>query len=69
MLDLGIIHQANPGCYHFLPLGLRALNNLIRLVDVELKKINCQKIEMPTLINSKLWEKSGWFYMKVFLYY
>ncbi|EEZ98764.2 probable proline--tRNA ligase, mitochondrial [Tribolium castaneum] len=59
MLELGIIRQASPGCFHFLPLGVKSLEKLTRLVDEEMKKIGGQKIIFPTLTNAKLWEKTG----------
>ncbi|KAF2901000.1 hypothetical protein ILUMI_05184 [Ignelater luminosus] len=59
MLELGIIRQASPGSFHFLPLGLRALEKLIRLVDLEMSRIGAQKVMFPTLTNAKLWESTG----------
>lgn len=59
MLELGVIRQANPGCFHFLPLGVRALEKLTRLVDQELALIGAQKVIFPTLTHSKLWKASG----------
>lgn len=59
MLELGLIRSANPGCFHFLPLGLRSLNKLIRIVEDEMSKIGGQKVLFPGLVNSKLWRQSG----------
>lgn len=59
MLELGIIRQASPGCFHFLPLGVKSLEKLTSLVDEEMKKVGGQKIVFPTLTNAKLWEKTG----------
>lgn len=59
MLELGIIQQANPGCFHFLPLGYKSLDKLIKIVDTEMSKIGGQKVILPTLINQKLWKDSG----------
>lgn len=59
MLELGIIRQANPGCFHFLPLGLKALSKLIKIVDDEMLKIGGQRVLFPGLINTKLWKQSG----------
>ncbi|KAJ8943704.1 hypothetical protein NQ314_009677 [Rhamnusium bicolor] len=59
MLELGIIQQANPGSFHFLPLGLKSLNKLMKIVDNEMFKIGGQKIMFPSLINCKLWKSSG----------
>lgn len=70
MLDLGIIRYANAGNFHYLPLGVRALEKLKALVDNEMSKIGAQKVIFPTLTKSSLWERSGmtavwsegWFY-------
>ncbi|XP_066141936.1 probable proline--tRNA ligase, mitochondrial [Euwallacea fornicatus] len=59
MLEVGIIHQALPGCFHILPLGLKSLNKIINIVDEEMENIGCQKIILPTLVKAELWEKSG----------
>nr|CAI5855484.1 unnamed protein product [Callosobruchus analis] len=59
MLELGIIHQATPGCFHFLPLGLRALEKLVKIVDNEMLMIGGQKILFSELTNTQLWKKSG----------
>lgn len=59
MLELGIIQQANPGSFHFLPLGIKSLNKLKVIVDDEMCKIGGQKVMFPSLINTKLWKNSG----------
>lgn len=59
MLELGIIRQAIPGCFHFLPLGLKSLNKLIKIVENEMKKIGGQNILFPGLTSSSLWKESG----------
>lgn len=61
MLELGIIHQANPGCFHYLPLGVRALNKLVNIIDTEMQSIGGQKLIFPTLVKSDLWTQSGIF--------
>ncbi|KAG5873365.1 hypothetical protein JTB14_022968 [Gonioctena quinquepunctata] len=59
MLELGIIQTASPGCFHFLPLGLKSLNKLIKIVDEEMFSICGQKVLFPGLTNNKLWQSSG----------
>lgn len=59
MCELGIIRPANPGCFHFLPLGIKSLNKLIKIVDDQMFKIGGQKVLFPGLINSRLWKQSG----------
>ncbi|XP_017782213.1 PREDICTED: probable proline--tRNA ligase, mitochondrial [Nicrophorus vespilloides] len=59
MLDLGIIKQSSPGSFHYLPLAVRSLNKLTKIVDEEMANIDAQKVIFPTLTYSKLWEKTG----------
>lgn len=59
MIELGIIKQASTGCYHLLPLGMRSLEKLIKIVDNELHKIDAQKVMLPSLTNSSLWKATG----------
>lgn len=59
MLELGIIKSASTGCYHFLPLAMRSLDKLIKIVDWEMNKIGGQKVLLPTLANATLWKTTG----------
>lgn len=59
MLDLGIIRQANPGCFHYLPLGMRALQKLTNIIDNYMIKLGAQKVAMPSLTSAKLWKTTG----------
>lgn len=59
MVDMGIIKQANAGMYTLLPLGYRVLNKLMDIVDREMTNIGGQKILLPNLTSSKLWDTTG----------
>ncbi|TRY58417.1 hypothetical protein DNTS_002046 [Danionella cerebrum] len=59
MLQTGLIHPSNPGCFHYLPVSLRSMEKLIRLIDEEMHGISGQKIDMPVLCSAELWKKSG----------
>lgn len=59
MLELGLIKSASTGSYYFLPLAMRALNKLAKIVDYEMDKIGGQKVLFPTLSNAKLWKATG----------
>ena len=47
MTSYGVVRQAGPGTFHLLPLGLRAINKLERIIDTELQRVGCLKISMP----------------------
>jgi len=44
--------------YVLLPLGMRALNKLINLVDKEMSNIGAEKILLPALTSATLWKKT-----------
>ncbi|XP_066548394.1 putative proline--tRNA ligase, mitochondrial [Amia ocellicauda] len=58
MLQAGLIHPANPGCYHYLPVTVRAVEKLVRLIDQEMQGIGGQKLDMPSLCAADLWRRS-----------
>ncbi len=55
----GMIRQVARGIYEFLPLGLRTLRNVERIVRQELDAAGCQEILMPAVCPSELWQESG----------
>jgi prolyl-tRNA synthetase len=59
MLANEIIHASHPGGFHLLPLGLRAMEKLVRAVDRELQAIGAQKCAFTTLAPAGLWKKTG----------
>jgi prolyl-tRNA synthetase len=52
-----IIQEAS-GIFRLLPLGLRVLKKLIKLIEEEMDKIAIQ-IELPFIQSTELWKKSG----------
>ena len=42
-----------------LPLGVRVLEKVTRVVDAELRAVGCQKLDMPLLLPAALWRQSG----------
>ena len=61
LVDNGLIKCAHPGSYTFLPLGMRVLQKISKLIDKRLQNIDCQKILLPTLTEAKLWKQTGRF--------
>ncbi|KAI7807987.1 probable proline--tRNA ligase, mitochondrial [Triplophysa rosa] len=59
MLQTGLIHPSNPGCFYYLPVALRSMEKLVRLIDEEMHAIGGQKVDMPALCSAKLWKTSG----------
>ena len=59
MLRAGMIRQETAGIYTWLPLGLRVLRKIERIVDEELQNAGCVPLLMPTLQPTDLWKESG----------
>ncbi|HBT40751.1 MAG TPA: proline--tRNA ligase [Rhodospirillaceae bacterium] len=59
MLRAGMVRQSSAGIYSWLPLGLRVLKNITRIVEEEQDAIGCQQVLMPTIQPAELWRQSG----------
>lgn len=59
MLRTGMIHMESAGIYSWLPLGLRVLKKIEKIICEEQDKIGCHQVLMPTLQSADLWKKSG----------
>ncbi|XP_068095117.1 probable proline--tRNA ligase, mitochondrial isoform X2 [Hyperolius riggenbachi] len=59
MTRAGLIRPSSPGCFHYLPYTVRAMEKLIKVVDGAMQEIGGQKIDMTTLCPAKLWRQSG----------
>ena len=59
LIENGLVKSAGPGHFIFLPLGLRVLEKLTKVVDECMDNIGGQKILLPTLTPGNLWKKSG----------
>ena len=59
MLRAGMIRQEAAGIYAFLPLGLRVLNKICRIVREEQDRSGAVELLMPTIQSADLWRESG----------
>ena len=59
MLRAGMIRQTSAGIYAWLPLGLRVLRNIERIVREEQDRAGAQEVLMPTIQSADLWRESG----------
>ena len=59
MLRAGMIRQASAGIYSWLPLGIRVLKNVERIVREEQDATGAQEVLMPTIQSAELWKQSG----------
>lgn len=59
LVRAGMIRQVARGIYDYLPLGLRVLRRVEKIVREELDRAGCQEILMPAICPAELWKKSG----------
>jgi prolyl-tRNA synthetase len=59
MLRAGMIRQEAAGIYAFLPLGLRVLNKVCRIIREEQDRAGAIELLMPTIQSAELWRESG----------
>lgn len=59
MLRAGMIHQTTSGIYSWLPLGLKVLQNIEKIIEAGQNSMGCNRITMPTIQPAHLWEESG----------
>jgi prolyl-tRNA synthetase len=59
MLRAGLIRQTSAGIYAWLPVGLRVLKNIERIVREEQDASGAQEVLMPTIQSADLWRESG----------
>src|SRR6476659_3302234 len=59
MLRAGMMRQEAAGIYAFLPLGLRVLNKICRIVREEQDRAGAIELLMPTIQSADLWRESG----------
>jgi prolyl-tRNA synthetase len=59
MLRAGMIRQEAAGIYAFLPLGLRVLRKVCRIVREEQDRSGAIEMLMPTIQSAELWRESG----------
>lgn len=59
MLRAGMIKMHASGIYHWLPLGLKVLNNVADIVRFNMNAAGCIEMLMPCIQTSDLWRESG----------
>ncbi len=59
LIRAGYIHKEMAGVYSYLPLGMRVLKNIEKIVREEMDAIGGQEIRMATLHPSEPWKQTG----------
>ncbi|MCG2694924.1 His/Gly/Thr/Pro-type tRNA ligase C-terminal domain-containing protein [Candidatus Parcubacteria bacterium] len=58
LIRAGFVHKEMAGVYSFLPLGLRVIERIKRIIREELDKVGAQEMEMTALQTKEVWEKT-----------
>lgn len=59
LLRAGLLRKLSGGLYTFLPLGLRALHKVERIVREEMDRAGALEVLMPALQPTDIWQQSG----------
>lgn len=59
MLRAGLVRSLGSGLYTWLPLGLKVLRKVEKLVREEMNKAGAQEVLMPAIQPAELWQESG----------
>jgi prolyl-tRNA synthetase len=59
MLRAGLIRKVAAGVYTYLPLGLRVIRKVERIIREEMNKAGAQEVLMPIASPAELWQETG----------
>ncbi|ORX58289.1 prolyl-tRNA synthetase [Hesseltinella vesiculosa] len=59
LLQGGFLRQSSSGTFTFLPMGLRVLEKIERIIQQEMDAVGGQKLMMPLLLHSEHWKATG----------
>jgi len=59
MFRTGMIQQLSSGIYNYLPLALKSIRKIEKIIREELTKRDCQEVLLPIVQPSELWKESG----------
>ena len=59
MLRAGLIRRVSAGIYNWMPLGLRVLRKVERIIREEMERAGALEVSMPVVQPGELWEESG----------
>ncbi len=59
LLRAGMIRQVARGIYDFLPLGVRVVRKVERIIREEMERVGAQEVLLPVVCPAELWQESG----------
>jgi len=59
LIRAGYVHKEMAGAYDFLPLGLKVLNNIVRIIREEMDALGAEELFLTSLQDPEVWKASG----------
>lgn len=59
MMRAGLIHKSGSGLYNYLPMGLRSIRKVEKIIREELDRIGCFEVSMSVVTPGELWQETG----------
>lgn len=59
LIRAGFVHKEMAGVYDYLPLGLKVIENIKKIIREEMNAIGGQELELSSLQEKENWEKTG----------
>lgn len=59
MMRAGMIRKISAGIYNYLPVGLRVLSKIEKIVKEEMESAGAQEVLLPALQPAELWQETG----------
>lgn len=59
MFRAGMVQQLASGIYNYLPLALRSIRKIEKIIREELNSRSCEEVLMPAVLPAELWKESG----------
>jgi prolyl-tRNA synthetase len=59
LMRAGMVRKLTSGIYNYLPLGLRAINKVARIVREEMDRAGAMEVSMPMVQPADLWQETG----------
>ncbi len=59
LIQSGMIYKNDVGVYSYLPIGLKVVNNISKIIREEMERINAQEVLMPSLVSSDIFKCSS----------
>ena len=59
MIKSGMIRKLSSGQYSWLPIGLKIVKKIEKIIRIQLENIGCTEILMPSVQPAELWKESG----------